>query len=119
MAELDDDKWFREFEADERRAKARFEGFRRTVKAAMSSKGAFEVRSQFEAQGGKIIIHKSTRPGVAYQVTQIDSRGPSGHSDAGSLDDAIKRAWDDVHPREKAKYDQGGTQQRSLDDLFR
>ena len=111
----DEDEWWRQVEADELRAKERFAAFRRAVKERMRSKGAFEVDSQFERQAGKIIIHKSTRPGIAYQVTQIDNRGPVGHADAKSLDDAILRAWDDVHPREKAKYAQA---QQTLSDLF-
>lgn len=103
--EEDDEKWWQEYLQQQEARKKQMAAFGRAVKKAMRSKGAFEVRSQFEHQGGKIIIHKSTRPGVAYQVTFIDRRGPSGHSDARSLDAAIKRAWEDVHPKEKAKYE--------------
>lgn len=105
-SESDDDgeKWWKKHLREQAARDAQFKKFSAAVKKAMRSAGAFEVRSQLERQGGKIIIHKSTRPGVAYQVTQIDNRGPSGHTDSRSLDAAIKRAWEDVHPKEKAKY---------------
>ncbi len=109
----DDDNWLEEFEREERQRAEQFERFKKHVKRAMDKDGAFEIRSQFEHWGGSIILHKSTRPGVAYQVTFVDRLGPSGHSDAPSLDAAIKRAWEDVHPKEKKKFAQANRNRAS------
>lgn len=102
--DVDDEPWWREYLRGEADRKLQLEAFAQAVSSAMEREGVFEVRSQFERQGGRIVIHGSTRPGIAYQVTFIDREGPSGHSDARSLDAAIKRAWEDVHPDEKAAY---------------
>lgn len=102
--DIEDEEWFKDFEAAQAKEKKAFGKFAQKVKRAMRSKGVYEVKSQFESQGGKIIIHKSTRPGVAYQVTQIDNRGPSGHHDSHDLNDAIKEAWLDVSRAEKRKF---------------
>jgi len=95
--------WERDWEAERAARKKALNAFTREVKKVMRSKGVYEVRNAFP-NGGKTILHKSTRPGVAYQVTWIDNRGPSGHSDQKTLDSAIKRVWEDVHASVKRRF---------------
>ena len=104
LDDAEDDEWFDDFEAavaKEDKAKA---AFAKEVKRAMKSRGAYQIDSQFRRANGVIIIHRSTRPGIAYQVSLVDDQGPSGHMDAKSLDSAIKYAWDDVSREEKRRF---------------
>lgn len=106
MSDVDDELWYEQFLADERRRERQFKRFSDAVRRTMRSKGAYTARSQFVNFGGSLVIHRSTRPGVAFQVTQLDSRGPSGHADARDLETAIKYAWQDLHPEVRASFDE-------------
>jgi len=77
--------------------------FRREVRRAMKAKGAYEIRNAFPSNG-RTILHKSTYPGVAYQVSWLDDDGPVGHAEAQGLDDAIDRVWEDLLTSTKQRF---------------
>lgn len=101
--EDEDEAWIRDFDARAAREKAARERFGAVLKRALASKGALRAPNQYP-DGGYLIVHRSTRPGVAFQVSHFDRRGPVGHMDAGSLEKAVKYAWEDLSRTEKAKY---------------
>lgn len=71
--------------------KARAAGFKAAAARELKRKG-YVARP--EGAGWTSTITKSTRPGVAYQVTTFSPDGqPRGHGDALSLDDALERLW--------------------------
>lgn len=44
---------------------------------------------------GRVLVHRSTRPGVEWQATWFDANGePWGHTEHATLDEAVRRHRD-------------------------
>jgi hypothetical protein len=55
---------------------------------------AMQVRTSF----GCLIVHPSTRPGYAYQITSLDLKSePMGHTDCKDLPEAAKELCQRAH----------------------
>jgi len=44
-----------------------------------------------DRHGGVALIHRATRPGVEWQGSKFDSRGPYGHVEAQTREDAVRQ----------------------------
>lgn len=67
------------------------DGRRREILAALEAAGA--VAAEFTAPDGwRYIAHPSSRTPGRYQLSRIDARGPVGHSEHASLQDAAASA---------------------------
>jgi hypothetical protein len=74
-----------------------------SVRFGLERDAIYELRNSFP-NNGRTVIHRSTRPGVVWQVTWLDDAGPVGHSDQQTIEGAAKRAWEDAHPVERARF---------------
>lgn len=97
--------WWAEYEAQNALEAKRLETFARIVRHEMGARGAMRLKSQYASANGSMIIHRSTRRGIDYQVSYFDDGGAVGHSNCGSLEEAIESSWEDFCPELKSALD--------------